>query len=320
MRAASLEACGCFPTGRHYPGIAHLLRAVTRGPHRGVRRRGARGPSSPSRSSTSRRRAWTPRSTASSRSGIVIARGGEIVERKNWLVNPGRPIPKEASDVHKITDDDVKDAPPFDAVAEEIAAMLEGCVPAAYNAAFDRAFLGNEVARTSASAATLAPALRRNVDWVDPLVWARELQQGERSRALGEVAARLGIALENAHRASDDAEAALRVMLALGRDVRVPRTYGALVQEQRRLAMVQADERRLNKWRLSASLVRRHCGAAPAGVLTYSAAHAHAAEDPVTDKAIITLGDTKLEAPVIVGTEDERAIDIGAAPRQDRAT
>jgi citrate synthase len=31
----------------------------------------------------------------------------------------------------------------------------------------------------------------------------------------------------------------------------------------------------------------------------------------VTDKSIITLGDTKLEAPVIVGTEDERAIDIG---------
>jgi citrate synthase len=31
----------------------------------------------------------------------------------------------------------------------------------------------------------------------------------------------------------------------------------------------------------------------------------------VTDKAIITLGDTRLEAPVIVGTEDERAIDIG---------
>jgi citrate synthase len=31
----------------------------------------------------------------------------------------------------------------------------------------------------------------------------------------------------------------------------------------------------------------------------------------VTEKAIITLGDTKLEAPMIVGTEDERAIDIG---------
>jgi citrate synthase len=31
----------------------------------------------------------------------------------------------------------------------------------------------------------------------------------------------------------------------------------------------------------------------------------------VTDKAIITLGDTKFEAPVIVGSEGERAIDIG---------
>ncbi len=249
MRAASLEACGCFPTGRHYPGIAHLLRAVTRGIVEEL----------------SAESAWAElpialidvETTGTDASvdrivevGIVIARGGEIVERRNWLVNPGRPIPQEAIDVHKITDQDVKDAPPFAAVAEEIAAMLEGCVPAAYNAAFDRMFLGNEVARTSVGASTnLAPALRRNVDWVDPLVWARELQQGERSRALGEVAARLGISLENAHRASDDAEAALRVMLALARDVRVPRTYAALVQEQRRLAMLQADERRLNKWR-----------------------------------------------------------------------
>jgi citrate synthase len=37
---------------------------------------------------------------------------------------------------------------------------------------------------------------------------------------------------------------------------------------------------------------------------------AFAPEDPVTDKAIITLGDTKLEAPIVVGSEGERAIDI----------
>jgi DNA polymerase-3 subunit epsilon len=248
MRAASLEACGCFPTGRHYPGIAHLLRAVTRGLIEEISADSAWAelPIALIDVETTGMDASVDRIVEV---GIVVARGGEIVERKNWLVNPGRPIPKEASDVHKITDEDVKDAPPFASVAEEIAAMLEGCVPAAYNAAFDRMFLGNEVARTSASAATLAPALRRNVDWVDPLVWARELQQGERSRALGEVAARLGISLENAHRAADDAEAALKVMLALARDVRVPRTYSGLVQEQRRLAMAQADERRLNKWR-----------------------------------------------------------------------
>jgi DNA polymerase-3 subunit epsilon len=247
MRAASLEACGCFPTGRHYPGIAHLLRAVTRGLVEEIAAEAtwAELPIALIDVETTGTDASVDRVVEV---GIAIARGGEIVERRNWLVNPGRPIPKEASDVHKITDDDVKDAPAFAVVAEEIATMLSGCIPAAYNAAFDRAFLGNEVARAVATSMS-APAFRKNVEWVDPLVWARELQQGERSRALGEVAARLGISLENAHRASDDAEAALRVMLALGRDVRVPRTYAALVQEQRRLAMAQADERRLNKWR-----------------------------------------------------------------------
>jgi DNA polymerase-3 subunit epsilon len=243
----SLEACGCFPTGRHYPGIAHLLRAVARGLVEGfdADAEWAMLPIAFIDVETTGRDASVDRVVEV---GIAIARGGEIVERKNWLVNPGRPIPQEAIDVHKITDADVRDAPRFEVVAREVAAALVGCVPAAYNAAFDRAFLSNEVARAGLVGDDLPAGLRRDVEWLDPLVWARELQQGERSRALGEVAARLGIALENAHRASDDAEAALKVLLAFGRDVRVPPAYGALLREQKRLAMDQADERRL-KWR-----------------------------------------------------------------------
>ncbi len=246
MKAGSLDACGCFPTGRHYPGIAHLLRAVVRGlvEDLAADTPWVELPIALIDVETTGRDASVDRVVEI---GIAIARGGEVIERKVWRVNPGRPIPKEASDVHKITDDDVKDAPVFAAVAREIVAALGGCVPAAYNAAFDQAFLGSEIARAGVTG-DLPPALRREVEWLDPLVWARELQQGERSRALGEVAARLGIALENAHSAMADAEAALRVLLVLGRDVRVPRTYGPLVQEQRRLAMAQADERRL-KWR-----------------------------------------------------------------------
>lgn len=240
MRTAALDGCGCFPTGRHYAGIAHLLRAVTRGLLEELAHdaRWMELPIALVDVETTGKDASVDRVVEV---GIVVARGGEVVERRNWLVNPGRPIPKEASDVHKISDDDVKDAPAFEKVAAEVAAMLEGCIPAAYNAAFDKAFLTNELARAGV-------ALRRDVEWLDPLVWARELQQGERSRALGEVAARLGIALENAHRAMDDAEAALKVLLALGKDVRVPQTYGALVLEQRRLGLAQADERRL-RWR-----------------------------------------------------------------------
>ncbi len=245
----ALEACGCFPTGRHYPGIAHLLRAVVRGLVANV----------------SAEESWvelpialvdvetTGRDPSTDRIvevGLAIARKGEIAERRNWLVNPGRPIPKEASDVHKITDDDVKDSPRFETIATEIMTALVGCVPAAYNASFDRAFLRSEIDRTASLPADgLPPALQRDVEWIDPLVWARELQSEERSRALTDVAARLGIVLQNAHRASDDAEAALRVMLTLARDVRIPATYGALVQQQRRLALEQADERRL-RWRV----------------------------------------------------------------------
>jgi DNA polymerase-3 subunit epsilon len=240
VRAVALDACGCFPTGRHYAGIAHLLRTVTRGliEELAYEAPWAALPIAMIDVETTGKDASNDRVVEV---GIVVSRDGVIVERRSWLVNPGRPIPVEASEVHKITDADVKDAPPFAEVATEVAAMLQGCLPGAYNAAFDKAFLTNELAR-------VGHTLRRDVEWVDPLVWARELQQGEKSRALGEVAARLGIAIENAHRASDDAEAALKVLLALGRDVRVPATYGAFVLEQRRLSLAQADARRL-RWR-----------------------------------------------------------------------
>jgi DNA polymerase-3 subunit epsilon len=184
--------------------------------------------------------------------GLAISRGGEIVERKAWLINPGRPIPKEAIDVHTITDDDVRDAPRFEVVAAEILEALAGCVPAAYNASFDKAFLKSELDRAALNGAPQYRAFQREVEWIDPLVWARELQSEERSRTLADVAARLNIAMQSVHRAGDDAEAALRVMLALGRDPRVPSTYGPLVQQQRRFSLEQADERRL-RWRVGGS-------------------------------------------------------------------
>jgi DNA polymerase-3 subunit epsilon len=246
MRAV-LEACGCFPTGRHYPGIAHLLRAVVRGLV-GEHSADAVWTELPIVLLDVETTGKDPSVDRIVEVGLAVARGGEIVDRRNWLVNPGRPIPAEAREVHQIGDDDVKDAPPFEKVAAEIVAALVGCVPAAYNAAFDSAFLKSEVSRTTLALEAPPPALQRDVEWLDPLVWARELQSEERSRTLVEVAARLGIALERAHRAADDAEAALRVLLTLGKDPRIPRTYGGIVQQQRRFAFEQADERRL-RWR-----------------------------------------------------------------------
>ena len=64
-----------------------------------------------------------------------------IVERESWLVDPGVPIPEESSAIHGIKDDDVRGKPTFVDVFPRIHAMLEGAIPAGYNAEFDRAFL-----------------------------------------------------------------------------------------------------------------------------------------------------------------------------------
>lgn len=240
------EDLGCFPTGRHYPGIAHLLRVVVRGVAEDwdAATNLADIPLVGIDTETTGRDPATDRIVEVA---CVRWERGEVVARHSWLVNPGMPIPKEAFDVHGISDEAVADAPPFSAVAHEVLKALSGALPVAYNAEFDRGFVLAELSRADALVGDLPAACRNGVDWLDPLVWARELQKFEKGKSLGDVAARLGIEIASAHRATDDAEAALRVFAVLGRDPRVPTSYGALVQEQRRLGRLHDEERA--RWR-----------------------------------------------------------------------
>jgi DNA polymerase-3 subunit epsilon len=241
MRAAE-EGGGCFPTGRHYPGIGHLLRIVAQGladefegatPFTDV----------PLAAIDVETTGTDPAVDRVIELAVVVWQREGVIERHRWLVNPGRPIPKEAFDVHGISDEAVQGQPPFAAVCGEILAALGGKVPLAYNADFDRAFLMEELGRAGIAGGTLPPAARRGLEWVDPLVWARELQKEEKSKSLSEVAARLGVTIERAHSAVDDAEAAARVLSLFLGDARVPKAYGAFIQEQRRLARLQEQDR-----------------------------------------------------------------------------
>jgi len=64
------------------------------------------------------------------------------------LVNPEMPIPPGATAVHKITDDDVADAPVLAALADEITKFLDGADLAGFNSArFDAPLLENELRR-----------------------------------------------------------------------------------------------------------------------------------------------------------------------------
>ena len=237
---------GCFPTGLHYPGIAHLLRVAAIGvcEEFSVDDEVSRLPIVAIDTETTGRDQATDRIVEVA---AVTWDGTRVVDRLSWLVNPGRPIPREATEVHGISDADVADQPPFSEIVPSLVEALASKVPLAYNAHFDRQFLMEEYNRSSVVETKSAPAFRRNVEWIDPLVWAREVQKNERSRALGDVCQRLGIPLAHAHRATDDAEAALLVLRALLPDVRIPRTYAAFLQEQRRLGRQQDDERA--RWR-----------------------------------------------------------------------
>ncbi len=71
--------------------------------------------------------------------------------KEEWFterINPGIPISPQASAIHGITDEDVKDCPSFREIAKNLAKFLEGCDLAGYNAIrFDIPLLAEEFLR-----------------------------------------------------------------------------------------------------------------------------------------------------------------------------
>lgn len=69
-------------------------------------------------------------------------------EIKSRRINPEMPIPPQATAIHGISDDDVKDCPTFKQVAKSLAEMLEGCDLAGFNSSrFDVPVLAEEFLR-----------------------------------------------------------------------------------------------------------------------------------------------------------------------------
>ncbi|MGB0679096.1 MAG: PolC-type DNA polymerase III [Polyangiales bacterium] len=176
--------------------------------------------------------------------GLVCFDAGELTARHDFLINPQMPVPEEARAVHGITDEELAQAPTFAELLPRITELVQGRLPVAYNASFDRGFLLAELARVGAVDAP-APAFDPEVQWIDPLVWVRELQKYEKGKKLTDVCARLGIPLDNAHRAASDAEATGKVLLKLAG--KLPRTYRELVRIQTQYAAAQEAE--FARWR-----------------------------------------------------------------------
>lgn len=244
---STTDLCGCFPTGRHYPGIADLMQVLrTEVPIEGICEEYAA--SAPWIHASMvvidfETTGLDPNHDRVLEMGLICVDAGQVTERYNWLINPGMSVPEEARAIHGISDEDLAQAPTFEAILPEVLRVIGQRIPVAYNADFDRRFLHAEFARTSLakSQSPLAPALRPELIWIDPFVWVWEFQKYEKGKKLSDVCARLGISLERAHRAAGDAEATAHVLLALA--PKMPKTYGELIRLQKQNSARQAADR-----------------------------------------------------------------------------
>jgi DNA polymerase III epsilon subunit-like protein len=141
----------------------------------------------------------------------------------HYLFNPGIPIPREATEVSGIRDEDVANQPPFEKHAEAIHRLLGRALTVAHNYPFDQRFLTHEFDR--AGLKWCAPPAE--IDTVD---LSRRFFPEARGHKLAELSQRLEVTLIGAHRATNDAEACGRCFVALTQRNGAPEELAGLVE------------------------------------------------------------------------------------------
>jgi len=141
----------------------------------------------------------------------------EIIDRRmtgrqfHYYLNPDILIPKESSDIHGITDEQVADQPRFRDVADQLIEFVRGADLIAHNAPFDTKFINHELKLCGKA------KIQNFCDVIDTLRMSRARWPGERN-SLDAVADRLGIdrsARAKHHGALVDAELLAGVYLRI---------------------------------------------------------------------------------------------------------
>lgn len=122
-----------------------------------------------------------------------------IVDRFSQLINPGRSIPQNIVDVTNITDSMVQNEPKLEEVLPNFLEFIQGSILVAHNADFDIGYLKQQCKKYGYS--DFNPA------FIDTLQMAKDLYPELKQFGLGPLNKKLGLSLENHHRAVDDCQA-----------------------------------------------------------------------------------------------------------------
>ena len=142
----------------------------------------------------------------------IKVRGGKAVEEFSMLVDPGVPIPYQASYVNGITDAMVAGKPNFEEALEKFLEFVGDDVLVGHNIySFDLRFLQRDAFTYWGKAI--------GNDYVDTLRMARRYLPLERRHGLGNLACHYGIPVVNAHRALGDCRMNLQIYQKLGEEM-----------------------------------------------------------------------------------------------------
>ena len=139
--------------------------------------------------------------------GAVKIENGRITEKFMTYVDPEKPIPAESSAISGIVDSDVQGAPIDNEALQDFYKFTRGAILTGYNILnFDNVFLRGQ-----------GKACRFNFDndCEDVFHYAQKYVRGAKNYKLGTIAAKLGVTLDNAHRAVFDAMATAEVFIKI---------------------------------------------------------------------------------------------------------
>lgn len=129
--------------------------------------------------------------------GAIKIRNGEIVEERNWLINPQQPIPARVTKVHGISSAMVKDKPTFAEVYPEFQAFVGNAVLVAHNARYDVDMMRGELNRAGLE-------MPDNMV-LDSLKLFRKWYPESETHKLGDLAKFIGLQGDGFHRGDVDA-------------------------------------------------------------------------------------------------------------------